>query len=153
MLSPVKMFLCSKLSCLGWRSADFLQDFFGLKWLLDQRKLTRGLDCELSPKTRPAWAQAFGLCSKSLSPCWPYNKPNSQESQSADGKLMFPDKIQVLQSPACSFDTRSTFVSGVTRVIRTQSCQTRFSQFYSYVWKISYKLVKKLSYQIFMKIC
>jgi hypothetical protein len=29
LLSPVKeMFLCSKLPCLGWRSADFLQGFF-----------------------------------------------------------------------------------------------------------------------------
>jgi hypothetical protein len=28
LLSPVKMFQCSKLPCLGWRSADFLQGFF-----------------------------------------------------------------------------------------------------------------------------
>jgi hypothetical protein len=27
-----------------------------------------GLACGLSPKTRPTWAWAFGLCSKSLSP-------------------------------------------------------------------------------------
>jgi hypothetical protein len=26
--SPVKMFLCSKIPCLVWRSADFLQVFF-----------------------------------------------------------------------------------------------------------------------------
>jgi hypothetical protein len=28
LLSPVKMFQCSKLPCQGWRSADFLQGFF-----------------------------------------------------------------------------------------------------------------------------
>jgi hypothetical protein len=37
----VKTFLCSKLPCLGWRSADFLQSFFCQKCLLDQRKHTR----------------------------------------------------------------------------------------------------------------
>jgi hypothetical protein len=34
------MFLCSKLPCLGWRSANFLQGFFRQKCLLDQRKHT-----------------------------------------------------------------------------------------------------------------
>jgi hypothetical protein len=28
LLSPVKMILCSKLPCVGWRSADFLKGFF-----------------------------------------------------------------------------------------------------------------------------
>jgi hypothetical protein len=41
LLSPVKMFLGSKLPCLGWSSADFLQVFFLQKCLLDQRKHTR----------------------------------------------------------------------------------------------------------------
>jgi hypothetical protein len=36
----VKMFLRSKLPCLGWRSEDFLQGFFHQKCLLDQRKHT-----------------------------------------------------------------------------------------------------------------
>jgi hypothetical protein len=40
-VEPSKMFLCSKLPCLGWRSADFLQGFFCQKWLLDQREHTR----------------------------------------------------------------------------------------------------------------
>jgi hypothetical protein len=35
------MFYCSKVPCLGWRSADFLQRFFHQKCLLDQRKHTR----------------------------------------------------------------------------------------------------------------
>jgi hypothetical protein len=34
------MVLCSKLPCLGWRSADFLEGFFQQKCLLDQRKHT-----------------------------------------------------------------------------------------------------------------
>jgi hypothetical protein len=36
--SPVKMFQCSKLPCLGWRSADFLQGFFCPKCLQEQLK-------------------------------------------------------------------------------------------------------------------
>jgi hypothetical protein len=38
LLSPVKMFHCSKLPCLGWRSADFLQGFFCPKYLQEQLK-------------------------------------------------------------------------------------------------------------------
>jgi hypothetical protein len=41
LLSPVKMFQCSKLPCLGWRSADFLQGFFRPKCLQEQLKHAR----------------------------------------------------------------------------------------------------------------
>jgi hypothetical protein len=34
------MFQCSKLPCLGWRSADFLQGFFRPKCLQEQLKHT-----------------------------------------------------------------------------------------------------------------
>jgi hypothetical protein len=34
------MFQCSKLPCLGWRSADFLQGFFHPKCLQEQLKHT-----------------------------------------------------------------------------------------------------------------
>jgi hypothetical protein len=40
-LSPVKMFQCSKLPCLGWRSADFLQGFFRPKCSQEQLKHAR----------------------------------------------------------------------------------------------------------------
>jgi hypothetical protein len=35
------MFDCSKLPCLGWRSADFLQGFFRPKCLQEQLKHAR----------------------------------------------------------------------------------------------------------------
>jgi hypothetical protein len=35
------MFQCSKLPCLGWRSADFLQGFFRPKCLQEQLKQIR----------------------------------------------------------------------------------------------------------------
>jgi hypothetical protein len=41
LLSPVKMSQCSKLPCLGWRSADILQGFFRPKCLQEHLKHVR----------------------------------------------------------------------------------------------------------------
>jgi hypothetical protein len=48
-----------------WACKMQAQAFAGQAW---PGGWTRSLDCGLSPKTRPAWARAFGLCSKSPSP-------------------------------------------------------------------------------------
>jgi hypothetical protein len=47
--------------------------FVGLVW---PGLRARGLDCSLSPKTRPMQTRVFGLCSKSPSLSRPYLKPS-----------------------------------------------------------------------------
>jgi hypothetical protein len=56
-VGPVILGLRLGLGFLLWARA-----FVGLAWLGLQ---AWGLDCGLSPKTRPAWTRAVGLCSKS----------------------------------------------------------------------------------------
>jgi hypothetical protein len=52
LLSPVKMFLYSKLPCLGWSSADFLQGFFRQKMFPGPRKHTRSKISMLGPRRK-----------------------------------------------------------------------------------------------------